>query len=347
MAIIGGVIAAAATVGGAMLSANSAKKSQRKANEANAQNVADTNAINKQMFDESRGSTGHAFLPTYTGDAEKQTFNDLYSIYQSGLTPAQREAQAQQTINAMAPAVQGGNQYLTDVYSGQNLATTRGYYQPLWDARTQTAQAQADAIQQAYARARQQNLAENMRQGYYGGSSWQSREAQKNTLEALQQAALAKGSAQTQNAAEGAQIGVTDLATRQQLLNEPLSRAQSLINYQNLAGNAAYTGYDQLANRLGMFNIGTGKYTYQNAPVVSPEIGSGQIYGSALSSLGGTLGNYYMNQQQQPIYVNTAQGGQGVYNFGTGGYTGGGTTGGYNVTPSSTSTIKFGGLQPN
>lgn len=341
------IMTAVAVVGaaGAAYSANSAKKSQDKATAQNAKNVADTNAMNKQMFDESRGSTGHAFLPTYTGDAEKQTFNDLYGIYQSGLTPAQREAQAQQSINAMAPAVQGGNQYLNDVYSGQNLATARGYYQPLWDARTQTAQAQADAIQQAYARARQQNLATNMRQGYYGGSSFQSREAQKNTLDALQQAALAKGAAQTQNAAEGAQIGVTDLATRQQLLNEPLTRAQSLINYNNLASNSAYTGYDQLASRLGMFNIGTGQFTAQNAPVVQPNITNGQIAGSALSSLAGTLGNYYMNKQQQPVYVNTAQGGQGVYNFGTGGYTGGGTTGGYNVTPAANSTINFGGLQ--
>ena len=342
-----GVITAVAVVGaaGAAYSANSAKKSQDKATAQNAQNVADTNAMNKQMFDESRGSTGHAFLPTYTGDAEKQTFNDLYGIYQSGLTPEQRQAQAQEAMAAMAPAIQGGNQFLTDAYSGQNLATTRGYYQPLWDARTQTAQAQADAIQQAYARARQQNLATNMKQGYYGGSSWQSREAQKNTLDALQQAALAKGNAQIQNATEGAQVGVADLANRQQLLNEPLSRAQSLINYQNLASNAAYTGYDQLANRLGMYNIGKGQYTYQSAPVVQPNINSGQVVGSALSALGSTLGNYYMNQQQ-PTYINAAHGGTGLYNLaGSGaGYTGGGTTGAYNVTPSSTSTINFGGL---
>lgn len=347
MAIIGGVLAAAGAVGGAVIGANAAKKSQKDANDANAKNMADTNATNKQMFDESRGSTGHAFLPTYTGDAEQQTFNDLYGIYQSGLTPEQRQAQAQEAMAAMAPAIQGGNQFLTDAYSGQNLATTRGYYQPLWDARTQTAQAQADAIQQAYAKARQQNLATNMRQGYYGGSSFQSREAQKNTLDALQQAALAKGAAQTQNATEGAQLGVMDLANRQQLLNEPLTRAHSLINYKNLASNSAYTGYDQLASRLGMFNIGTGQFTAQNAPVVQPNITNGQIAGSALSSLAGTLGNYYMNQQQQPVYVNTAQGGQGVYNFGTGGYTGGGTTGGYNVTPAANSTINFGGLQSN
>ena len=347
MGIVAGVIAGVAAVGGAVIASEGAKSAQKSANKTNAKNVADTNEMNYQMFKESRGSEGHAFLPEYTGKAEEQTFNDLYGTYQSGMTPAQYQAQAQQSINSMAPAVQGGNQYLNDVYSGQNLATTRGYYQPLWDARTQTAQAQADAIQQAYAKARQQNLATNMRQGYYGGSSFQSREAQKNTLDALQQAALAKGAAQTQNATEGAQLGVTDLANRQQLLNEPLTRAQSLINYKNLASNSAYTGYDQLASRLGMFNIGTGQFTAQNAPVVQPNINNGQIAGSALSSLAGTLGNYYMNKQQQPVYVNTAQGGQGVYNFGTGGYTGGGTTGGYNVTPAANSTINFGGLQSN
>ena len=299
MGVVAAVVAGAAAVGGAVVSANASKKSAKGAANANAKNTADTNAMNKQMFDESRGSTGHAFLPTYTGNAEQQTFNDLYGIYQSGLNQEQREAQAKQVIDAMAPSVQGGNQFLNDVYSGQNLATTRGYYQPLWDSRTQTAQAQADAIQQAYARARQQQLATNMRQGYYGGSSWQGREAQRNTLEALQQAALAKGAARTQNATEAAQLGVTDLANRQQLLNEPLTRAQSLINYQNLARDAAYSGYDQLASRLGLFNIGTGQFKNEKLPTVEPEISSGQIYGSALSQLGQSYLKYNADQWGQ------------------------------------------------
>lgn len=342
MGVVAAVVGAVGAIGGAMIAGNAAKKAQQGADNANKQNVADTNALNKQMFDESRGSTGHAFLPTYTGTAEQQTFNDLYGIYQSGQSPAQREAAANQVLQSMQPSVQAGNQYLNDVYNGQNLAATRGYYQPLWDSRTQTAQAQSDAIQQAYARTRQQDLATNMKQGYYGGSSVQSREAQANLLGAMQQAALVKGNAQMQNATEGTQLGIADLANRQQLLNEPLTRAQSLINYQALPGQAAYTGYDQLAQRLGLFNIGTGQFTAQNSPVVSPNISSGQLAGSALSSLAGTLGAAYINkQQQQPIYINTTPSTGGVYDFGKAGsgYTGGN----YDVTPSANSTIKFGG----
>lgn len=304
MGVVAAVVAGVAAVGGAMVSANASKKAAQGTANANAKNVADTNEMNYQMFKESRGSEGHAFLPEYTGKAEEQTFNDLYGIYQSGLTPSQREYAAKQVMQSLQPAVQGGTDYLNGVYNGQNLATTRGYYQPLWDSRTQTAQAQADAIQQAYARTRQQNLATNMRQGYYGGSSVQSREAQANMLGAMQQAALVRGAANTQNATEAAQIGVTDLATRQQLLNEPLSRTQSLINYQALPGQAAYGGYDQLAQRLGMFNIGTGQFTNQNAPVLSPNISSGQAAGSAISNLAGTLGSAYINQQQQKAAAN-------------------------------------------
>jgi hypothetical protein len=347
MGIVAAVVAGVASVAGAAISAKASKDASARTDRTNRENITDTNQANLAMFDESRGSTGHAILPTYTGDAEKQTFDDLYKIYQGSMTPQERSAQAAGVMNQMAPATQGGTQYLNDVYSGKNLDTSRGYYQPLWDSRTQTAQAQADAIQQAYARTRQQQLATAQRQGYYGGSSVQSNEAQRALLESIQQAALARGAAATQNATEGAQLGITDMATRQQLLNEPLSRAQSLLNYNNLVNNAAYTGYDQLAQRLGMFNIGTGQFTQQNLPTVSPNINSGQIYGSALSNLAGSMGNAYMNQQKQPTYINNANATGGYYNVGSNaGYTGGagaGSTGGYAITPSTNSTIKFGG----
>lgn len=305
IALAVGVAGAAASVYGSTKSAKSAKNAQSSANEANLQATRETNELNKQMFDESRGSTGHAFLPTYTGNAEKQTFEDLYNIYQSGLTPAQRQAQAQSVLTSMQPAVEGGNKYLTDVYSGANLATSQGYYQPLWDARLQAAQAQADAIRQAYAQTINQQRAAAQRQGFYGGSSVQSAEAQKALLSSIQNAALAKSNALVQNYGENAQLGLADLATRQQLLNAPISRAQSLNNYYNLPSEAAYGGYDQLANRLGLFNIGTGKFTYQQAPLVQPEIGSGQIYGSAISSLGQLGQQYALNSlynQNQNTY---------------------------------------------
>lgn len=301
MPAIPAVIAAGAAVAGSAMSANAAKKSQKASDAANAKNTADTNAMNKQMFDESRGSTGHAFLPTYTGDAEKQSFEDLYNIYQSGKTPGQLRDETAALMAQMQPTVQAGTDYLKGVYSGENLAQARGYYQPLWDQRLQTAQAQADAIRQAYARQQQQNIATAMRGGFYGGSSVQSAEAQKNTLEALQQAALARGAARMQNAQEGAQLGISDLANRQALLNEPLTRVQSLANYNTLADQAAYGNYDQYANRLGTFKIGTSQpFQYQAAPVVQPGIGSGQITGSAISSLGQLGAQYAMNKLLNP-----------------------------------------------
>lgn len=301
------VIVGAAVVGvvGSAVAANGAKQSANKANEANAKNVADTNALNKQMFDESRGSTGHAFLPTYTGDAEKNTFNDLYGIYQSGLTPEERQAQAQGVINEMAPSVQGGNDYLNGVYSGKNLQQSQAYYQPLWDARTQAAQAQVDAIQQAYAKTRSQNLATAMRQGYYGGSSVQSNEQQKAMLDAIQSGAMARSNAQMQNAGEGAQLGINDLARRQQLLSEPISRGQQLVQYQNLPSNAAYGGYDNLANRLGLFNIGKGQFTYQNQPIVQPNINSGQVAGAAIGTIGQLGMQYGMANAMKPASATT------------------------------------------
>lgn len=346
MSGVASAVIAVATAAGGAYSANQAKKSQDKANATNKAISDETNRLNKQMFDESRGSTGHAWLPTYTGDAEQQIWNDLYNTYLAGTFPDQARYNAEQIQASLQPAVSGGTDYLNNLYSGANLEQSRGYYQPLWDARTQNAQAQADAVRQAYARQARQNRATAMQQGFYGGSSVQSAEAQKNTLDAIQQAALAKGTANIANQTEAAQLGLADLQARGQMLNEPFTRAQNLTNYNNLAEQAAYSNYDQLANRLKLFNIGTGRYTYQQAPYVSANLNSGQIYGTAASTLG-LLGQQYLMNKQYQNALNTNY--NTPYAHGSPAsaadwYPAPSSTGD-TYTPSSTSTISFGGAK--
>src|SRR5689334_9746665 len=63
-------------------------EAQDDATATNAANIAATNALNYQMFLEGRGSTGHALLPYYFGDEEKNLATNTSAIYDASQAAA-------------------------------------------------------------------------------------------------------------------------------------------------------------------------------------------------------------------------------------------------------------------
>jgi len=289
-----GFIAAGLAVAaiGAGVSAKANSDASKRAARTNEQNVKDTNAANYQLFRESRGSEGNAILPIYAGGSEKQIFNNLMSAYGMGGTEAERYARGQKVLESLQPSITGTTDYINSIYNGANLNQQLANWAPLWDARTNAAEVNAQAIRQTLNDSLAAQRAGQAQRGYIGGSTYDANEARRAMLGATQGAAGVRANAIFQNAGEQAQTRNADLANRQSMLSAPFANAQNVSQIYNLPSEQAYGGLDALLKRINFFNIGTGRFQQQNLPEVQPTTGSGGIWGPALMSAGKMMSSY-------------------------------------------------------
>lgn len=281
---------------GSMISANGARVAQNRANDANAANAAATNALNKQMFDESRGSTGSAVLPTYLKAYEASlgegAAKSAQAIMDSGGGSEARIRAGMDSVGRYMPLVTSGDNYLSSLYGGGLLDQRRASMDPVLAARTQAAEASANAINQSiYGNIGKMDAAAASK-GFLGGSSFDRNRILMASIGSNLAAAQQRSGARLQNATDLNSLNESDVAMRMQNLNQPFSRASSLLSmqYDPLQKESALASNAMAP--LSFFKLGQGAFQYQPMPTVQPVPSSGMIAGAGLGALGSALGSY-------------------------------------------------------
>jgi len=288
-------ISAAVSVGGSIYAGQSAKKAGQKQADAQLKATGDTNAANERMFHEARGSKGHALLPEYFGEFEKNLGTDISGTYSSYKFDPQF---GNKTYRQMSDSFMDGNEIIDDVMSGRVGAERSGLSEGLAESRRSSINTALGERLAALKAARQAG-------GYGGTSSFQEKMMLGDTLQARQMASMSDWM-------DKQQVYDSNLQLQLGLLDAPLNRTMQGYQMGSLPGAEQYRGIDEVLKRLGYFNMQGG-----NPPqAINPEIptipGMGQFVGPAISSTAGTMFNAYMNRPQTvtPTGINTAGGGQ-------------------------------------
>lgn len=321
-------VAGATLVGGA-ISSNGSKSAASKAADTNSRNVADTNALNRELFYQGRGSPGtdgygHAILPNYFGGNEEalgqQAYDNFNRLNNAGLDSYNRSLGYQ---NQFRPSINAGINAVNNRFNGQDLQQRVGFANPYFTSRLNQANvygqglhgiadANSSAINTGLSQVLAQQNAQRARQGFFGNSTFDRNRALSSTIAARQAAAIeqARASAGANDAYAGAQLGnagdlrglqMSDLDFRSRLDFLPASMG-ALSSYENGPNQALAQSYSTAMTPLNYFRIAPQAYQNQNQPMQEPMINNGQIIGGAISQGANSFAQYQYNQQLQRMY---------------------------------------------
>lgn len=315
MGVIAGVVAAGVLAAGATAYAGSqAADAQAKANKTNQDIANATNALNYQMFLQSRGSEGSAILPTYFGSTEQGIADAAartFAAEQAALgTPADQIAANQAVVQGQLPAMTAGDQLVNQLFTGELANQQVANIAPVIAARGQVAAAQKQGILEGLSVRLNALAADRARAGYTGGGSTLQRNLlTAATIPALQGAATVGAQADLANATDVANIRNQDLATRLGNLNLPLSQAANRIQLNTLPVTATGQNFQTALQPFNWFRIAPAAYQNQRPPLVTPVGTPGQFAAQAGGQFASTIGNYFANQalinqlQQRPNFT--------------------------------------------
>jgi hypothetical protein len=304
MGLIAGVIAAGVLGAGATAYAGSqASDSASAANRQNQDIANATNALNYQMFLQSRGSQGSALLPLYFGSqsAEQNLANQAYATYlaeQQGLgTPADQLARYQSIVQGAQPAMSAGDTLVNQLFSGQLADQQVQNIAPVLAARGNVAASQKTGILEGLMQRLNALSADRARSGYVGGgSAFQKNLLTQATIPALQQAATVGAQADLANATDVANIKNQNINTRLGNLSLPLTQAANKIQLTTLPTTAAGSTFVQSLQPFDWFKLQPSAFQAQRPPLVTPVPNTGQVAGQAAGQFSSTLGNYFANR---------------------------------------------------
>lgn len=297
-----GFIAAAVVAAGATIYAAQAQSSAtKKASEQNAQNVMNTNQLNYNMFQQSRGSKGNAVLPLYltgaNGQSEESILGQnaigLYGAAGGNMTPAQQIAMYQALQSQFQPMQAGANATAQGIFNGNLQAQELQNYAPVATAMQQGVAAQKEGSLEGLQATLNQIKAIQAGQGFSGDSFGTNLLASNALRSTFSSNAALQSAANTTIA--GAQSGIKQgvLGTQLSNLNLPNSMASENFNFANAPQNAALAQEGQRQQLFNMFRIGTGQFQYQNLPMVPPIPNIRQNVGQGVGALAGAVGRNY------------------------------------------------------
>lgn len=296
-AIIGGILA----LGGSVLGGISSAKSAAKAADANTKNNQAYNQLLSDLFHQTRGGinpatgTANAILPEYFGNTEQDLGNVVSSYFKNYLSsagsPASQYASANTSLDALRPAFSAAQQALLNRYNGQDLATRLGIYAPVGQANIDLANAQSNSIVQALQQQLGQQAAARARGGFFGGSSFENNLGLRSSLDALRNAAVTRAGAAQTNAANIAGLQTNNL-NQQVDTSAPLSYLSNWFQAQAMPAASVSSNLNSALSPFNFFKIGTGGYTPQASPTASPLVNAGQIAGAGAGSVGTSLLDY-------------------------------------------------------
>lgn len=292
-------------------------KSQREANRTNRQNTLDQNAIQRELYYDSRGRGGHAILPEYFGDAERRFADDAVGIYDAANayygTAAERFARGDTIASRYRPIFDAGTQLLADTYSGDLSTRLQNEYAPVAAATTALAKTKKQGVLQGLQERLQAIGAANAQKGFVGSGSAAQNAALRSTIGANQEAAGALAGADLQNAAS--LKAIRDYVLQQQfgqLMAAP-QRASADAALANMPAEFVNSTYAQQMAPLNFFRIGVGSGPEQyRQPFVDPNVSGGQIAASAIGQAGNAALDYWLKQKQASQYASMFGGGSGI-----------------------------------
>ena len=354
MAAIAIGVGAAATAGGAYMNSQATKSAAAATNAANAKNTADTNALNYQMWRESRDS----ILPTYAAGSEASIYNDLLDAYNA----SKSGSRVSSTYNAITDAMQGGNTAISNLMTGQTAEDRNALYNEIMQARNAGTSRVNSALLQGVGDVNAQRLAGV--QSTNAANTAAINQGLRQSIGSLnaQRAAsgLTGGSSYANNLAQGATIGArtqAGVSGARSLADAYLQNAQQQAAAQNsIAQLLAQTGETNATGKMNVYDQNTQQILGNlNAPyqVLQNAQTADNIrnYGS-LNNLLNTLGFFKIGTTQAPTaqtaqYQTVPQSGQAVgsmlsslgstaLNYGLNSSSKSGASGGTGYTPSST-----------
>jgi len=230
-------------------------RAQRAQAEANLRAARETNEMNYRMFNEGRGATGHAFLPTYFGGKEQQLAQDAMLNYDQMRammgSPEEQLRSYQAAMDQYQPMADAARGTLADVYNG-NMTTARlAYLDPVLQARTAQARGQQSAIGQGLAQTQNALAAANARKGFTGTGSFANNRLLAATTGARQAASGVLGAANLANAQDTRGVYDQGNARVASIFDAWLTPFKSMSMEINTIGNTGSTDHIAFDN-LGL-----------------------------------------------------------------------------------------------
>ena len=321
---VGAVAAAVAVLGaGATIYASSqASKAQAKASAQQAQSQKDANNTNLQMYEESRGSTGSAVLPTYLNNSDGSLFEgklgtDLVSAYNGSDVPL---STFQSAVSPFLPAQDKATSFTNDIFNGGVTSKLLAQAQPVQQARVSSAM---DSLNKTLASIDAAQAGKGFSGDAYGNRllQFQGREA--------------AGNAGVANLAENQQIkNYGDVTLPMNNLNLPASMAAGNAQMSFLPQNSYLSSIQSRMQPFNFIKIGQGTPpAVQPLPTPPPGLSTGAAIAGGVSQLAGVGLNYYLGQQQQQnqlAQIKAIYGGGSGYGGGSPGTSPVGAAAGYN-----------------
>lgn len=267
-----------------------AATSQNNAADQSAQSQKDANALNKQMYDESRGSTGHAVLPIYFGDQEKALGRDVNSAYDNTYVPLSSYRDA---LTPFLGAKSGSTRTATGIFNGDVTNTLLSNQAPVGRARVSAARENSlDALHKTLDSIDTAQAAKG-----FDGDSFGNRLLK---FQAAKAGGDAISGANIDNLSEQKSIrDYGNVMLPLQNLNLPYELSRTAANDQFTAQDSWLQGLSQRLQPYNFSKIGyTGPFQYQPIPVGggTSELAGALAGGDQIAS--GAL-NYYLKQKQQ------------------------------------------------
>lgn len=286
---------------GDILGAFGANEGQNKAMRAQQQQADAYNALISKMFSESRGSTGHAILPEYFGDTERQAAD-----YAGSLSAAARGAFGSPTDVATIgksiaaryqPILDAGGASISGIYTGAEQDKRLAAAQPVFEARVAGAKGQKQGIMQALSDRLQAITAGNAAKGYVGAGSTAGNAALRTSIGANQAAAAAMSGANLANVSDVAGIKnrILDLQLQSPQLASALANEAVKLNLlpaEFVGGVSAAT-----TSPFNFFKIGAGTPPRpEMAPWAQPQANFASIFGNAGGAAESMAARYFLNR---------------------------------------------------
>jgi hypothetical protein len=270
---------------------------QKDAIEAQARQAAEYNKMMRDLFHESRGSTGHAFYSESLGGAEREFGNeavaqakalrDFYGTPQDVLNLGTGVA------GRYKPLLEAGTKSIYGIYSGDEERKRLAAAEPTFAARRNLAETTRYGALKGISDRLNAIKSMNLAKGYIGAGSGSERLGFQAEMEGNQQAAGARGAAELANAADAQTI-------RNQILDQQLrgselagALAGTDLRFQTLPADVVAAISAAQLGPLAPFRLGPGGTPQQTmAPWAQP----------VLSPLGGILGGVGANAESLGRY---------------------------------------------
>jgi hypothetical protein len=310
------LVAVAASVAAGAMQADAARKTANKNRDA--QSAA--NELNYLQFKESRGSGGSAVLPEYmpagSEAALAQSALDTSNAINS-IPMADRIAQYNAILQAAQPTIDAGNATIGNIYNGAMQDQLLAQADPVFAARTNAANVNAQGINVGMNQALNQMAAQEAAKGYVGNGSYANNRMAGAYIGAAQQAAAQKAGVDLQNAAQKQAIQNQMLDLQLKSLDMPVNRANQLIALSQAPYQGAATMSKLSQSPLEFFRIGVGNPPNNVAPQLAQTPSIGGVVASGIGQAAGAYNNYQQQKElanmwasmNQPKYTGVNTGG--------------------------------------